>query len=1748
MRDIIGYGGGGGGSSHTHYEAVDSLHSTSYARVLDLVSEGEILGLANGVQSVYLNQTPVQNADGTSNFKNVTIDFRPGTQDQDYIAGFPDVENEISVGTELKSGTPWVHAISNTQLSAIRITLGLPALTKSDTTNGDILGYSIAYQIELSTDGGTYAVVLSNSFTGKTTSEYQRTARIDLPAATTGWQIRVTRLTANANTVGISDTTTIVSYTEVIDAKLRYPMSAIVGVQVDATQFQSVPTRAYDLFGRIIQVPSNYDPIARTYSGVWDGTFKPAWSNNPAWVFRDLILHDRYGLGDRITASQVDKWALYKIAQYCDEMVPDGKGGTEPRFTCNLYLQKQNQAYAVLQDIASIFRGISYWGAGSIMASADMPSDPVYVYTAANVIGGKFNRTGSKLSTRYTVALVTWNDPSDFYAQKVEYVEDQEGIARYGIQQVQLTAFGCTSQGQAQRAGRWALATSRLETEGISFDVGMDGAIALPGQVVRVADPSRMGKRVGGRVRTAAGRTVTLDKAPVVNVGDSLTVILPTGVSETHAVASVSGDSVTVDSDWTALPVAQSVWSVDSNELSAPLFRVLGVSEKKGEKEVGFTITAVQHEPGKYAFVENGVAITPRTQTSLDVTKQAAPASVSVSGYTISLNDVQKLCLEVSCAPVPGAVAYEGAYRRDNDNWIPLARQAGPTFDVVDVLVGSYVAKLSAVNSIGVTSTETVSDAADIRKDANPKNAGIRLDTDALAFHVASDGTVTPASITFTAVLSDIEGEITFSAQNGTLSNVTATTATLAYADVTASSAIVTASITVNGQTYSASSIIATIQDGADGAPGAPGAPGQDGATTYTWIKYATSATGAGLSDDPTGMTYIGFAYNKSTPDESIVATDYAWSLIKGSQGDQGVPGQPGADGVTHYTWIKYSDYADGTGLYDNPASSTQYIGIAVNKTTATESSIPSDYVWSKFKGDQGVPGTPGAPGGNGQRGPGNFYAAGNSWSDATAVSACPGGPVVSDQVTISNASTFTLTKRWDGSAWDVPGAYLSGDLFVDGTIQSSKVDTRGLSIKDASGNVILAAGSALPVAYAAPGTLNSDLTPAIDAAATKGAAINDDPGPQNPTAWSIGTNVTFMEDAGGVVGRNYWACSSGTDQYAVQRRRFPIDPAKTYNLSAMLYAEAGNDRNFYLYINFYDANGGQLHGTGGAQGTMSLYPWSGLPPTSAWTRLGGNFGAGTGITIPDGVASAEIGVWFQYSVEGSSQVLQAAQDIRIEDVTVAFNAQAAADAANNEIASITSDNMLDKGDKARVIADWAVIADEVNDVLSKADSLAVDRGAYYSAYIALGNYLPVGWNDVTVDTPIDGPTFRQKFTDYYTAKQSLINAMNAKAATIATYLAVPDTRNDNTPPSGYAVGHMKEFKDQSVIGIPGASSGNYCSVETVKSWNDSSGGNAIQWAYIDSGTVWKRSAGNGDSSWGAWVRDLDRNLYTGDLNATVGAPSGTNVGSTPAETVESNAAAGKSASDAIPGINSAIADKLSKTSASSLAATVTLTTGGSILSGDTTNGTYQSPSGFYGVQGGVVKFSAPISGDPTFGGQLTAAYGTFGAVSIASGGNLALQATSYNNDQGVWFGYVSGVPKFSIVASNGAKLLFDPTQANALQIINATVSGSNKPSVTLTNHASGTYANGTVTYGGVTLTITNGTAPFTVSWACADTGDINKLGIASSDNTGATIKSVGGSTSNSHGAATVSVTVVDANGIAATGSAYVSITCGTGA
>lgn len=732
---LAGAGGKSGSNGRTPVETPDSLHSMAVARIIDLVSEGEIRGLVAGNQSIYLNQVPIQNPDGGLNFAGVTVDIRSGTQDQEYIPGFPSVENEISVNVELRSDQPIVRTVSGSDLSAVRIRLAVPALQKVDEENGDRNGYSISYAVDLSVDGGAYTTVLNDAITGKTTTQYERSRRIDLPAGSQ-WQVRIRRLTPNQNNSLISDTVNVLSMTEIIDVKLRYPNSALCAVQVDASQFQNIPSRSYRVWGRIIRVPSNYDPIGRTYSGVWDGTFKSAWTNNPAWVFFDIVTNDRFGLGNRIPLDWVDKWRLYQIAQYCDQLVSDGMGGQEPRFTCSLYLQSRADAYKVLQDMAGMFRGISFYAAGQVMASADMPKDPGATYSQANVIDGRFHYEGSGRKARHTVALVSWTDPDDFGRQKVEVVQHMDAIARYGVNQTEVTAIGCHSRAQAQRVGNHILYTENLETETVSFSVGLDALNCMPGDVIQVADPNRAGRRNAGRIRAAGASSLTLDLVPeTMAVGDTLRATLPNGRTEGRTINGVDAATgvVTVSAPWSAIPVPQSVWATESSDLVLQLFRVIAVTE--GE-ELTYNITALKHVPGKYAAIDDGTRLELPPISIIPPSVQPPPTNVALSSHVVIEQGIATPTLTIQWEPADKAIAYDVEWRRDDLNWVRQGRVAATSIEVPGIYAGQYIARVRAVNALNAVSLPAMSPFTTIAGKTEPPPAVTSLTATSIVFGI----------------------------------------------------------------------------------------------------------------------------------------------------------------------------------------------------------------------------------------------------------------------------------------------------------------------------------------------------------------------------------------------------------------------------------------------------------------------------------------------------------------------------------------------------------------------------------------------------------------------------------------------------------------------------------------------------------------------------------------------------------------------------------------------------------------------------------------------------------------------------------------------------------------------------------------------------------------------------------------------------------------------------------------------------
>jgi predicted phage tail protein len=704
VKPIIGAGGGKGGSasSRVAQEAPDSLRSKAYARVVDLVCEGEIEGLTNGLQSVYLDETPIQNSDGSTNFSGVALETREGTQQQSYIPGFASVENEVAVGIECKFDQPIVRTINDPDVDAVRIKIGIPTLTEQNTSNGDLNGASVEYAIDVQANGAGFVEKVRDTVSGKTTTRYQRSYYVPL-SGSGPWDVRLRRITVDSTQTALQNKTWLESYTEVVESKLRYPNSALMALRVDASQFQSIPKRSYDLKLLRIRVPSNYDSKTRTYSGIWDGSFKIAWSDNPAWCFYDLVTSERYGLGSFIAQSQVDKWALYRIAQYCDELVPDGLNGVEPRFTCNVYMQTREQAYKVVQDIASVFRGMAYWASGAITLTQDAPRDAVYQFTAANVVDGEFAYQGSSAKARHTVALVSWNDPDDFYRQKVEYVEDAEGIARYGVVQADVVAVGCTSRGQAHRVGKWLLYSEQSESEIVTFRTGLEGAVVRPGDVIQVADSGRAGVRLGGRIIAADQLSITLDhpvQANALGTNWMLSVVLSDGSIEQRAVQSIDGAQVVVVQGFTSTLEAGSIWILTASNVQTQLLRVVQVAESEpGLHE----ITALAHNPVKYDAIERGLALQPRAITVLsDV--PLAPTDLTFVESLYRVKDQAQVLVQLSWSEVQTAVAYRVSYRLQGGNFESLPTSSANYIEIRNAREGEYEFQ---VRAIGVTRKES---------------------------------------------------------------------------------------------------------------------------------------------------------------------------------------------------------------------------------------------------------------------------------------------------------------------------------------------------------------------------------------------------------------------------------------------------------------------------------------------------------------------------------------------------------------------------------------------------------------------------------------------------------------------------------------------------------------------------------------------------------------------------------------------------------------------------------------------------------------------------------------------------------------------------------------------------------------------------------------------------------------------------------------------------------------------------------
>ncbi|MEB3208202.1 MAG: phage tail protein [Synechococcus sp.] len=706
-RDLIigsgggggGKGGGGGGSARTPVEDKDNLNSTQYAQLIDLISEGEIEGLKDGLKSIYINNTPLQNANGSYNFKNVTVYTRNGTQAQSYIPIAAQTEDEKAVSTVVQQSTPVVKTITDTNVNAVRVTITVPQLQQF-TDQGDIKGTSVRLRIAVQYNGGGYSTVIDDTISGRTADQYQRDYLVNLSGAFPV-DIRVTRVTDDSSSAKLVNAFSWSSYTEIIYAKLRYPNSALIGVRIDAEQFNSIPSRSYLVRGIKVQIPSNATVSSSTgrltYSGIWDGTFGAAqWCSDPAWILWDLLTSKRYGFGDHIQAAQLDKWAFYSASQYASALVPDGFGGQEPRFSCNTNIQTAEEAYKLINDMCSVFRAMPYWSTGALTVSQDKPSDPAYLFTLANVAEEGFSYSGGSLKNRPTVAVVSYLD-LDSRDIAYEVVEDQDAITKYGVVKAEISAFACTSRGQASRIGEWLLYSEQYESEVVSFKASIDaGVLVRPGQIIEISDPMRAGSRRGGRVSSATASTITVDDATGLTLGSNplLSVILPDGTVATQVVTNISGNVFTLNAPLSAAPNPNSVWIYQTNTLQASTWRVLAVQEEEGAQ---YSVTALAYNASKYSYIERGAALQPRDITDLNVIP-ATPTNLQATEALYELNGRALSKLIISWQPVVGVNEYRVRWRPAEGNWTTTT-QTRPDYEILDTTAGTYEIEVYSLNA-----------------------------------------------------------------------------------------------------------------------------------------------------------------------------------------------------------------------------------------------------------------------------------------------------------------------------------------------------------------------------------------------------------------------------------------------------------------------------------------------------------------------------------------------------------------------------------------------------------------------------------------------------------------------------------------------------------------------------------------------------------------------------------------------------------------------------------------------------------------------------------------------------------------------------------------------------------------------------------------------------------------------------------------------------------------------------------------
>ncbi|AEX26806.1 tail fiber protein [Klebsiella phage KP36] len=700
---------GGSSSPRTPVEMPDNLISKDKVKLLLAVSDGEVVNDFS-LKQLHFGGVPVQNEDGTFNYEGVIAEFRPGTQTQDYIQGFSESSAEFQVAREVTHNTPYTLTVSNKNLSAIRFRLLWPRVLKQK-DNGDMVGSVVEYKIEMAVDGASYQTYLTGKIDGKnTTGGYDRSIRVNLPQNFTSQVlIRVSRVTPDSDGVKVVDAFQVQSYAEVIDAKFRYPLTAMLYVEFDSDLFQNqIPTISLKKKWKIIQVPSNYDPINRTYSGTWDGVFKWAWSNNPAWVLYDLIMNQRYGLDQRELGIPVDKWSLYEVAQYCDELVPDNRGGMEPRYLMDVVVQSQVEAFQLVRDICSAFRGMTFYNGESLSIIVDKPRDPVYLFTADNVVDGVFVRTFPSEKTMYTSCNVMFDDEENQYEQDVEPVFNPDAAMRFGHNPTSITAIGCTRRTEANRRGRWILQTN-LSATTVSFSTGLEGMIPSCGDVIYVADPhwqSAFNLVLSGRVMEVSGVQVFLAYCCDAKAGDTLILNTDDGKPVRRTIASVSADgkTLTLNVGYNFDVAPDSVFLIESDQLAAEQYVVTRIEKGSDDDEFTFAITATQYNPNKYDAIDNGVITDDRPTSVVDPDSMGAPKDLTISSFSRIVQGMSVETMVIGWSAVQYAKLYEVQWRKDGGNWNNVPRTATTQVDIEGIYAGEYQARVRCISGGNVAS------------------------------------------------------------------------------------------------------------------------------------------------------------------------------------------------------------------------------------------------------------------------------------------------------------------------------------------------------------------------------------------------------------------------------------------------------------------------------------------------------------------------------------------------------------------------------------------------------------------------------------------------------------------------------------------------------------------------------------------------------------------------------------------------------------------------------------------------------------------------------------------------------------------------------------------------------------------------------------------------------------------------------------------------------------------------------------